>query len=270
MVTVIDLEPAYEETYLCCLKDWARDPEVMAHRARWCRQMATKGLRVKLALDNAGLATGMIQMVPAEQSQIEGEQLAFVQCIWVHGYEEGIGNRQGQGYGRALLIAAEASARGAGQQGIAAWGMDFPHWLPVSWYEHYGYVRADQDGPAVLVWKPFTAEARPPRWIRQRKAPTLIAGKVVVSVFVNGWCPAGPENARIARAAVSTLGDDVLLREIDTSDRATFLAWGIDQGIWIDDAPFRPNGPPFDAETLRHAICEQTTHWRDIENDEQT
>ncbi|MGC9521269.1 MAG: hypothetical protein ACP5HG_05230 [Anaerolineae bacterium] len=76
--------------------------------------------------------------------------------------------------------------------------------------------------------------------------------KVVVTVFVSGWCPGGPANARIVRQAAGL--EDVVLEVVNTSDRATLLEWGIDQGIWIDDEPFRPYGPPFGVDELRRAI----------------
>ena len=59
--------------------------------------MKCKGLRVKLALDDGERAVGMIQYVPIEYARAEGPDLYFVQCIWVHGYEEGMGNQQGRG-----------------------------------------------------------------------------------------------------------------------------------------------------------------------------
>lgn len=262
---IIDLTPAYRATYLACLKDWEADPVLMEHKGRWHDGMVDKGLRVKLALNDAGQAAGMVQYLPIEHSRALGHDLTFIQCIWVTGYDEGIGNMQGRGYGRALLAAAEADALDLGTQGIAAWGMDFPHWFPVSWYEAHGYTRADQQGPQVLVWKPFTDAAEAPRWVPWQQAPTPAPGKVRVTAFVPGWCPTGLENARIAREAVAGFdGDTVELQLIDTSDRATLLAWGIDQGIFIDDAPFSPYGPPFGVPELRDAIQQKLTSREDV------
>jgi GNAT superfamily N-acetyltransferase len=252
-MNIVDLTPPYQRTYLACLKDWDADQGLIEHKARWHERMVVNGLRVKLALDHAGRAAGMVQYLPIEHSRAEGENLLFIQCIWVHGYDEGPGNAQGHGYGRALLQAVEDDARALGKLGVAAWGMDFPQWFPVSWFEHFDYLRADLPGPEILVWKPFGEEAPAPRWLRMKKAPKPIPGKVTVTAFVHGWCPIGPANAGIAQAAVAGLAG-VKLRIIDTSNRGTLLEWGIDQGIWIDDAPFRPYGPPFSVEDLRQAV----------------
>ncbi len=255
---VIDLTPTHRRAYLTCLKPWNADEELIQHKARWHERMTTLGLRVKLSVDGTGVATGMIQVLPIEQSRAEGQDLTFIQCIWINGYHEGPGNVQGQGYGSALLQAAEDDARASGAVGMAAWGMDFPQWFPVSWYEHRGYRRVDRQGPEVLVWKPFSDGAVPPRWMRQRKRPIPVPGRVVVTAFVPGWCPSGADNARIARRAAAGLSD-VVVQTVDTSDRDTFLEWGIDQGIWIDDEPFRPYGPPFGVEELRQTVQRKLT-----------
>ena len=66
-----------------------------------------RGLRVKLALDDSGTVGGMVQYLPIEQSFVEGKDLYFVLCIWVHGYKQGRGNYQKRGMGKAMLDAAE-------------------------------------------------------------------------------------------------------------------------------------------------------------------
>jgi len=85
-------------------------------------------------------------------------------CIWVHGHKQGRGNFQGHGMGSALLDAAEADARALGAKGLAAWGLWLPFWMKASWFKRHGYRKADRQGIAVLLWKPFTGDAQPPRW----------------------------------------------------------------------------------------------------------
>ncbi len=234
-MNIIDLTPDYDATFLACLKDW--DPGNKVGRARkraWYEAMQNHGLRVKLALDDAGRAIGMIQYLPTDYARVEGEGLYFIQCIWVHGYEEGIGNVQGQGVGSALLQAAEADARARGARGIAAWGLPFPHWMPVAWYESHGYVEVDRLTYDVLVWKPFTSEAQAPRWLRPRKTPSPIQGQVTATAFVNRWCPGLAEASEMQHAA-SEFGDRVVYHEVDTSDPNILREWGIEFALYIDD-----------------------------------
>ena len=234
-ITIVDLAPAYEPSFLVCLKDWDRDTRPSCHKERWYSKMKDRGLRVKIALDDAGRASGMIQYVPVEHSRAEGHDLYLVQCIWVHGYDEGLGNVQGRGIGQALLQAAEQDARALGAKGMAAWGLAFPHWMPAAWYEKHGYVEVDRVGVDVLVWKPFSEGATPPRWLRPRKAPGVTPGQVTVTAFVNAWCPSACEVSEVARRIAAEFGDRVVFQKIDTSERDVLLEWGIENALFIDD-----------------------------------
>ncbi|MBN1976871.1 MAG: GNAT family N-acetyltransferase [Anaerolineae bacterium] len=231
---IIDLSAEYEPTFLACLKDWDEDAVGKCHKARWCDMMKCRGLRVKLALDDSERAVGMIQYVPIEYARAEGQGLYFIQCVWVHGYDEGMGNQQGRGAGRALLQAAEEDVQVLGAKGMVAWGLAFPHWMPAAWYEKQGYVEADRIGCDVLVWKPFSSDVQPPRWMRPRREPDLVPGRVTVTALVTGWCP-GLSQALDARRAAAEFGDRVVFREIDTSDPAVLAEWGMESALFVDD-----------------------------------
>ncbi|MGD0999750.1 MAG: hypothetical protein ABSA67_03535 [Candidatus Brocadiia bacterium] len=131
--------------------------------------------------------------------------------------------------------------------------MDIPDWNPVSFYEHMGYSRADKRGGDVLVWKKFVEAADPPALLRLKRRPSRDARKRKVTVFVNGWCGGGCEECVRAREAVAGIEDRVNYEEIDTSDRASLLSWGIDDAVFLDDARF--GGSPFwTSEELRKEI----------------
>ena len=130
---IIDLNDKYEKLYFVCLEDWSEDmKEAGDHKAVWYSKMKDKGLRVKLALDNDGEVGGMIQYTPIEHSFAEGNDLYFINCIWVHGHKKGRGNFQKKGMGKALLQAAEDDAKTLGAKGIAAWGIPLPFWMKAS------------------------------------------------------------------------------------------------------------------------------------------
>ena len=88
------------------------------------------------------------------------------------------------------MNAAEEDVKLLGGKGIAAWGVSLPFWMKASWFKKKGYKKIDKDGMAALLWKPFSNEAVPPAWIKQKKKPQPVEGKVTVTSFINGWCPA--------------------------------------------------------------------------------
>ena len=254
---IAELTNEHRELYFQCLEDWSDEiKEAGDLKACWCRKLADRGLRVKLALDDLDTVGGMIQYLPVEHSIAEGKNLYFILCIWVHGHKQGRGNFQNQGMGKALLKAAEDDAQRQGAKGIAAWGLWLPVWMKASWFKRQGYKKVDRDGIRVLMWKPFQDDAVPPTWIRRRKTPDRIPGKVVVTAFVMGWCPGQNLVFERARRACAEFGDKVLFQPIDTSERSVFLEWGIADALFVNGREIS-TGPPPSVEKIRRSIAKQ-------------
>ncbi|HAL55451.1 MAG TPA: hypothetical protein DCP63_02945, partial [Bacteroidetes bacterium] len=172
---VIDLEEHHQSLYFSCLEDWSDEiKEAGNHKEVWFSRMKDKGLRVKLAVDVDGTVGGMIQYAPIEYSFVEGKDLYFIYCIWVHGHKQGRGNFQKRGMGTALLQSAEEDVRALGAKGIVAWGLRLPLWMKASWFRKHGYKMVDKEGMQALLWKPFAHDAIPPVWIRQVKTPSPV------------------------------------------------------------------------------------------------
>jgi GNAT superfamily N-acetyltransferase len=255
---VIDLTDEHKGLFAVCLEDWSADArEASDRRARSVDRFLAKGLRVKLAVDDGGTVGGMIQYLPVEQSQVDGSGLYFIQCIWVHGHEQGRGNFQKRGMGTALLEAAEADARALGAKGMAAWGLLLPFWMKASWFRKHGYRKADRQGVALLLYKPFADDARPPRWRPKGKTlPDAVPGKVNVTCFVNGFCMVGHLMAARAERAATEIGDRVVYREIDTSDPTAVATWGFVDELFVDGKAVR-SGPPKSYEKIRSIIAKR-------------
>lgn len=249
-----DLTPEYEKLYCMCLEDWSEEmKEAGDHKEKWYNLMKDKGLRVKLAKDDSGNIGGMIQYIPIEYSLVEGKDLYFVNCIWVHGHKQGRGDFQKKGLGKALLISAEEDAKTLGAKGIVAWGLILPFWMKASWFKKQGYKAIDRQGMQALLWKPFTEEAVPPKWIRQQKKPDIEPGKVKVTAFINGWCPVQNIVFERAKRASAEFEGKVLFQEYDTSDRATLLEWGISDAVFVDGKEVQ-TGPPPTYEKIKKII----------------
>lgn len=253
----MDVNEETEATFLRCLHDEAPDdPRVTAMRREWVEKNREKGLRMKVLVLGGGEVAGLCQYMPIEHTHFVGEGLMAIHCIWVHGYDHHIGNRQGNGYGRYILESIEEDARASGALGVAAWGMDFPEWNPVSFYEHMGYTRVDKRGMAVLVWKPFGEAARPPAFREALRKPEAGADKVAVAVFLNGCCTGSCGECVKTRDAIDGLEGVVEYLEVDTSDRDALTSWGISAGVFVEGEPHRPYEPPCTAEVLRSDILE--------------
>ena len=260
---IVNLSEEHLDSYCMCLEDWSDEiKEAGDHKACWYNSMKDKGLAVKLALDKEDRAVGMIQYLPAEHSYADAENHFAILCIWVHGYKnKGVGNHQKKGIGTALLKAAEKDVLERGAAGMVAWGLSIPVWMKASWFKKHGYKRADKLGflGPELVWKAFSDTATPPLWIRQKKKPELIPGKVTVTAYLNGWCPAQNMVYERARRASGELGDGVIFRSILTSDRDNFLEWGIGDALFIDEKKVN-TGPPPSYRKIKRKIARQLKH----------
>jgi hypothetical protein len=147
--------------------------------------------------------------------------------------------------GKALLAAAEEDARALGAKGMAAWGVWLPFWMKASWFKKHGYRKADRQGIAVLLWKPFADDAQPPRWFpKQTALPEPTPGKVNVTAFSSGWCLAQNLVYERAKRAAAELGDDVVFREIDTSSPEAVAQWGVSDAVLVDGKNVQKGPPP--------------------------
>jgi GNAT superfamily N-acetyltransferase len=254
-MNVIDLPEEKKQLFCLCLEDWSADAhEAGPKRRAWLDRSQKLGLRAKLAVDDAGVEGGMIQYGPIEHSNVDGSGLYFVYCIHVHGYKKGRGDFRKRGMGKAMLAAAEEDARQRGAKGMAAWGLWLPFWMKASWFKKHGYRKADRQGLAVLLWKPFTHDAEPPRWFPPtNKRLEAVPGKVNVTAFSSGWCLAQNLVYERALRASAEFGDKVAFREIDCSSRCAVAEWGRADCVLVDGKELQ-NGPPPSYDKIRSVI----------------
>jgi GNAT superfamily N-acetyltransferase len=251
---IIDLTSEHEKQYLCCLENWSDEmKEAGDHKTCWYRKMKDKGLRVKLAQDDNDTIGGMIQYLPVELSSFEGNDLYVVLCIWIHGHKQGIGNFQKKGMGKALLKAAEEDVKKIGAKGLVAWGIILPFFMRASWFKKHGYKVVDKDGMMRLLWKPFSPDAVAPAFIKQKKKPELTSGKVTVSMFLNGWCPAQNIIYERTKRAVAEFSDKIKLKEYQTLEKESIREWGISDAVFIDNKQIW-SGPPPSYKKIRGII----------------
>ncbi len=251
---LVDVAEKTENIFFRCLHDEIpENSQVTSIRKQWYERNKEKGLRAKLLILDKGKIGGLCQYIPIEHSPLVGEDLLAILCIWVHGYEHGVGIQQSKGYGRFMLNSIEEDARISGTKGVAAWGVDWKiNWMPVAFFEHMGYERVDEEEKVAVFWKPFHPDAKPPRLLRLDNPPPKGIDKVNVTVAVNGWC--GSYKFLICREAVQGLEDIVEYAEVGTPECSAILHFGRVGGVFLDGEPFKPYEPPGSPDELRAEI----------------
>jgi len=249
-----DVTEKTQNAFFRCLHlEIPEDREITAIRRQWYEKNKAKGLRAKVLILDDGEFGGLCQYLPIEHSPLLGEDLLAILCMWVHGYDHLAGNQQSKGLGRFILNSIEDDARTSGAKGVAAWGIDWEiNWMPVNFYEHMGYSRVDREDKVVVLWKPFSPDAKPPSLKRLATPPSKGTRKVKVTVAANGWC--GCQKYLDARKAVTGLEDRVEYEELDAPDVATILHVGNVGGIFLDGKAFKPYAPPGTSDELRAEI----------------
>lgn len=248
-----EIDKSNEGAFFRCLHDRSQEnPRETELRRRWYDQHKRYGLRAKVLMREDDEIVGLCQYIPIEYSHLIGEDLFAILCIAV------IPNQGGTGHGRFILDSIEEDARISGAKGVAAWGMNFPQWNPVSFYEHMGYERLETENRIVLVWKPFSTDAKKPSLLRPTRTPSKGSERTKVTSFLNGWCLLGCDECVRAREAVAGLEDIVDYEEVDTSDRATMVSWGIEDAVFLDDKRYRPYTDFWRSEDLRAELLKSS------------
>jgi N-acetylglutamate synthase-like GNAT family acetyltransferase len=255
-MTIIDVTPEHEKIFFQCLEDWSDEIlEAADHKECWYAKMKDRGLRVKLALNDDGVVGGMIQYVPSEVAPVDGKDLYYILCIWVHGHKKGRGFFQKKGMGKALLAAAESDVKNLGAKGLAAWGVILPFFMRARWFIKNGFKVADKKGIMRLLWKPFTEDAVAPGFMKPKPLPDPVPGKVNVTVFLNGWCPAqNMVYERIKRVYIN-FRDKIEFNVFHTVDPNIMHYWGLSDAFFVDGREIW-TGPPPSYEKL-HRIIEK-------------
>jgi len=238
--------------FSCLWPDIPRNDYVIQSRREWYSRHINKGYEAKVLIDDNGAIVGKCQTIPVEYSPLIGNDLMIILCLYVHMYDQYIGDQRGKGYGRYMLKEVENLARIRGYSGVATWAMDW-HWNPKSFYEHMGYEVVDRIDKAVVLWKPFH-NAIAPRFYRLHQ----MAGKnKKINVFVgdNAWCD-GNQKTRIARKAIEGIERMVEYHESFCPCHNRMLHLGHVGGVFLDGEPYKPYELIGDPVELRQKIIE--------------
>jgi len=253
---IVDMAGEPLAGYCKCLEDWSTEfDDEGGNKQKWYEKEKGHGLRVKLAEDDNGDVVGMIHYIPAEYAPIVGKDVWYIYCIWVHGYDKGVGNHQHKGIRKMQLRAAEEDARAGGAKGIVAWGVTLPFFMRSGWFKKQGYRQVDRDGMTELVLKSFVAEGEieKPALVKRKGKIEGGTDRVRLTCFMNGWCPGQNIVYERAKRIAGEHPGQVEFVGIDTTDRKLMLEYGVVDGLFVDDRQVR-TGPPPSYEKLKKVV----------------
>jgi len=199
-------------------------------RIDWLQRMYEKGSRVKIALINND-QVGFLHIMPIEICPWGpvGRDLMVIPCLTV------MGKANGRGIGRALINSAEEEVKGQGRKGIISMGYYHNHWfMPAPFFEKCGFSVIKRKGTIAILGKFFEESTESPQLLKTNFRFKPIAGKVVVDLFWNTFCPTSDIEAQRAREVAAEFGDSVVVREYCADKRLILSRYQIPRGIFIN------------------------------------
>lgn len=195
----------------------------------WNYHRAHRGLRVLVAYQGARPA-GHIEFLPIEAAPqpVAGEALIFVDCLFVPR------PAQGRGIGSGLLQACEAEAR-PHARGLAVVAYPNSPFMPAGFFLRHGFTTVAEGNSAWLMSKQW-AEAPPPRFLPLCYTPPadVRPGQAVVDYYWCGQCPYSVRTLDRLRRVARSMGEAVVVREVNTDDRALMERLGVAAGCFVN------------------------------------
>ncbi len=155
------------EVGIYCIKD-KKSPGYDA-KVEWFKTKMNKGLKIKIATDNAGKQIGFIEYIPSELAwrPIKADNFYFIQCIALF-----VKDAKEKGVGSYLIQQCESDAKKNGKSGICAMSSDGPWMANKTLYEKNNFSVAEKLDRFELMVKSFDTKAKTPKflnWTEEQK-----------------------------------------------------------------------------------------------------
>ena len=125
-----------------------------------------------------------------------------------------------------------------------------------AWMKKNGFEKADQEGWLVLVWKPFSDDAKSPKWIKGAFEQVPTEGKIKITSFYSGQCPSENGTYFRVKKIADEYGDKVAFEEINMSTLENRKKYGLKGGLYINGENIFEGPPPTD-EQIKEKIKEK-------------
>ncbi|KPJ60308.1 MAG: hypothetical protein AMJ46_06925 [Latescibacteria bacterium DG_63] len=217
---VVDLADEHMPFVASCthIDDYSEEKRrVAAVRESWLRDKLSRGLTVKVAVDE-GKPVGFAHCLPIELGTwgMSGKDLMTVPCLTLE-YARVYREERGSGCGRALVEAVEKEA-GKEKKGVAVLAYTHDFWfMPASFFAKLGYREVARSADTVIMLKSFEPVDAPVMH-KLSYRPEPVPGKVVVDAFWNPICSTSIAEIQRVREVCAEFGDDVVLNEFNAGD----------------------------------------------------
>ncbi|MGI6627620.1 MAG: GNAT family N-acetyltransferase [Bacillota bacterium] len=233
--------------------------------ARVHRHVATLGVKTFGAFQD-GKPVGRMEIMPIDAAPmaLSGDGLWVIRCLWV------LEEAKGAGIARHFMNEAMKIARDS--NGIAV--VTYENWMPVSFFEKFGFEIAEANGPATLLLLKMSSETAVSfekhfgRYrhsdTQRRRHPGLPSSQISdrlnanemahVTAVLTGRCPWLMQSWRHWLSVAKGISDKVVTSELIILTRNDAAEFG-DENLYIDGVPYQ--GSPVQFEPFRQAIEER-------------
>ena len=148
------------EVGIFCIKD-KKSPGYNA-KVEWYKSKINKGLKIKIATDNAGKQIGFIEYIPSELAwrPIKADNFYFIHCIVLF-----VKEAKEKGIGSYLINECELDAKKNGKSGICVMSSDGPWMANKSLYEKNNFSVVEKLDRFELMVKSFDSKVNNPKFI---------------------------------------------------------------------------------------------------------
>lgn len=196
-------------------------------KKEWIKTILSRGFKMKIAVDDEGYFMGMIEYMPVDVSlqRIHGENIAYIDCIWV------LNQHKGKGVGRALLTACLEDTKKF--DGVATWATNHVI-MSKSFFEHFGFSVVDEDKTVTIMFKKNKEDAVPPKLLKPHFKFNLKKDALNVDLFFNPWCPYSFGVAQKAKRMVIESNKKINLKEHYLGSKEVVEKYGLSVGVFLN------------------------------------
>jgi hypothetical protein len=144
-------------------------------------------------------------------------------------------NYQKRGVAKSVMSTAIDIARSFSGKGIVAFGYTDPKWyLPVSFFEKFGFREISRNGDERLMMLVLSSKAEIPKQMVSKYTYEPVEGKIVVDLFFNRFCSTSDIEAYRVMRVVKEFKDNVIFNLHEIEEPGVKEEFGLPRAIFVN------------------------------------